>query len=181
MFKNEGASIAAKIIESSSIFKSCQVEHQGSTFRVVDAGDTIQHILRFVQLLKEEGDTLFRRKEYDSARDFYTSAMLITSEWEDHLSSENLKTQWHSYCLDIISLETDNIKSLAISSYTFRSFGAKCLLGAERRHFKGLEELIILTDTDMENCIRVLKEQNSDFPKVQIITEKMLTDKFLEV
>jgi hypothetical protein len=87
-------------------------------------------------------------------------------------------------------VKTDNIKSLAKSSYTFWSFGAKHLLGAKRRHFRGIEELIILIDDEanlteyiakVDDSVRALQEQNPKFryPVVNIMTERMLTDKFL--
>jgi 2EXR family len=79
-------------------------------------------------------------------------------------------------------IKTDNIKSLAISDDTFWSFGAKRLFGAEWRHFR-VDELIILTendDPDLVESIRVLKEQNPEFQHLvaNIMTESMLTDKF---
>jgi hypothetical protein len=101
-------SIIADIVKSLAISPECVVEH-AKYINLIDSGEPVSRLFQFIDQVKDEGSALFRRGQYDSARDFYMTALLITAEWEAHLSSQNLKKRWVSSSLDTMSnlLQTD--------------------------------------------------------------------------
>jgi hypothetical protein len=69
-------SIIADIVKSLAISPECLVEHAEYT-NLINSIDPVNRLFQFIDQVRAEWSALYRHRQYDSARDFYMTALSL--------------------------------------------------------------------------------------------------------